>query len=125
MAAPTIWLVDDNEDLRYGVGMHLADCGFDVVEFGSSMEALDGLDAKWPVDLIITDLKLAKGEPTGITLARMARLRRPALPVVFLTGANDVDPGDIKGLGRLVMKPIDLDRLTAIIGEMLGDRREG
>jgi hypothetical protein len=60
--------------------------GYEVTAVTSGGEVLDLLDQGGRYDLLITDLEL-DGDPTGIELARLARERRPGLPVIYL------DPG--------------------------------
>ena len=118
-AGSTIWLIDDNEALRFTLGLHLTECGFSVVEMAGSVEALDRLDAGEVPQLIVTDLELAQGQPNGLALARMAKLRLRHLPVIFLIGSVDLDQEDIGDLGKVVLKPVDLDVLVNLIRWMI------
>jgi len=61
--------------------------GFAVVPASSATEALDILKAQ-AVDLVLTDL-LMPGL-SGLDLARKIKERSPALPIILLSGVNEV-----------------------------------
>ncbi len=61
--------------------------GFAVVPASSATEALDILKAQ-AVDLVLTDL-LMPGL-SGLELARKIKERSPALPIILLSGVNEV-----------------------------------
>jgi len=61
--------------------------GFQVIPAASGAEALDILNAQ-PVDLVLTDL-LMPGL-NGLELARKIKERTPALPIILLSGVNEV-----------------------------------
>jgi two-component system response regulator CpxR len=64
--------------------------GFAVIPASSAKEALDILNAQ-AVDLVLTDL-LMPGL-NGLELARKIKERTPALPVILLSGVNEVPEG--------------------------------
>ncbi len=64
--------------------------GFQVIPAGSGAEALDILNAQ-AVDLVLTDL-LMPGL-SGLELARKIKERSPALPIILLSGVNEVPDG--------------------------------
>lgn len=61
--------------------------GFQVIPAGSGAEALAILQAQ-VVDLVLTDL-LMPGL-NGVELARKIKERSPALPIILLSGVNEV-----------------------------------
>lgn len=61
--------------------------GFQVIPAGSAAEALDILQAQ-SVDLVLTDL-LMPGL-SGLELARKIKERCPTLPIILLSGVNEV-----------------------------------
>ena len=66
---------------------------------------LQALESTDNVDLLITDI-VFPGGVNGIALARMARLRRPGLPVIYMTGYDF--PGlPEQAVGLVLHKPID------------------
>ena len=84
---PVILCVDDEAIpliLRKSV---LEKSGYSVVAANSGAEALELLDRQ-PVDLVLTDL-LMPGL-SGTELARKIKEQRPELPVVLLSGVNEI-----------------------------------
>jgi DNA-binding response OmpR family regulator len=62
-----------------------------------------------PLDLLITDV-IIPGGINGFALARMARMRRLGLRVIYLTG---YEVPIEHGIGKVLRKPISLDVLVA------------
>jgi CheY-like chemotaxis protein len=83
-----ILVVDDDSDARAGATEMLQHAGHNVVEAGSGREALDCLDRKDdPIDLMLIDYVMPG--LNGIETSRLARLRRPGLPIMLMTGFAD------------------------------------
>jgi hypothetical protein len=61
----------------------LAD-GIDAVALPNSMAALDALEASRKIELLVTCPEFPGGPPNGIALARMARLKRPEVTILFV-----------------------------------------
>ena len=80
-----VLVVDDDSDARAGAAEMLRYVGHDVVEAASGREALDYLDrADDRIDLMLVDYVMPG--MNGVETARLARLRRPGLLVMFMTG---------------------------------------
>jgi signal transduction histidine kinase len=77
-------LVDDDNAVREVTAALLRDQGYVVHEAGSGGAALALLDRTGPVDLIVIDF--AMPGMSGAELARHVQSKRPALPVLFVTG---------------------------------------
>jgi CheY-like chemotaxis protein len=114
----TILLVEDDEILRLTAAQHLKQAGYTVIAAGRSNEALDELDLGRQVDLAVIDVCMPKGQVNGLALARMARWRRPGLPVVFVTGYPEVLEAEAIQ-EPVFLKPVDLGQLTDKIKERL------
>ena len=114
----TILLVEDDEILRLTAAQHLTHAGYTVIAAGRSSEALDELDLGRPVDLAVIDVCMPKGQVNGFALARMARWRRPGLPVVFVTGYPEVLEAEAIQ-EPVFLKPVDLGALADKIKERL------
>lgn len=83
----TALLVDDEEIVRMTTADMLMELGFDVFEASSAREALSLLDEGLLPDLLVTD-HLMPGM-SGVELAAQVRERRPALPVLIISGYAD------------------------------------
>ncbi|KWT89270.1 MULTISPECIES: PAS domain S-box protein [unclassified Variovorax] len=71
-------------------------------------------------DLLVTDQTMP--HMTGLQLAAHARALRPTLPVVLVSGnAGGFDPQELArcGVHALLRKPIDAERLRAVLREVL------
>jgi len=67
--------------------------------------ALEILEAERPIDLMLVDIVMPDGV-NGLALARMARLRRRELKIIYITGYSI--PGiEREALGTILCKPID------------------
>lgn len=120
-AAPVILLVEDDEPLRYALARHLRQAGYEVLDTGSSIEAIGFLDEGRRIDLLATDI-IVPGHPHGFALGRMARLRRRDIKIIYLTGLSSLPETELAGAdGAVLQKPIDPDRLIDEIGRALED----
>ncbi len=80
----TVLLVDDDNAVREVTRAMLHDLGYLVLEAGSGGAALDLIDRTPRLDLMIVDF--AMPGMNGGEVARLARMRRTNLPVLFITG---------------------------------------
>ena len=84
-AGGCILVVEDLEPVRLVTKEMLESDGFEVVAAASPVEALALMDTMGDrVDLILTDVMMP--EMTGSELANAIRVRRPGLPVLFMSG---------------------------------------
>lgn len=83
----TVLLVDDDNAVREVTREMLHDLGYRVLEAGSGGAALDLIDRTPRLDLLIVDF--AMPGMNGAEVARLARMRRANLPVLFITGFAD------------------------------------
>jgi CheY-like chemotaxis protein len=105
-----ILLVDDDEAFCYAAAKALRSGGFDVTLAPDHRRlALQILEGPQPLDLLITDLVMPGGI-NGFALARMARMRRLDLRVLYLT-AYELPMGE--AVGKILRKPIDLEVLVS------------
>ncbi len=116
--APTIALVDDDENILTSLSAALEDEGYSVDTYVDGMQALDGIDRK-PVDLAILDIKMPRMD--GMELLGNLR-RKNDLPVIFLTSKDDeVDEvmGLRMGADDYIKKPFSqrllLERINALL----------
>jgi DNA-binding response OmpR family regulator len=108
-----IIVVDDDQDIRDWVGSVLREAGHDVVSAPDGIAALDILDGGGPLDLLLTDVIMPG--LNGFNLARMARVRRPRLRILYLSGWSESEhvTRDV-GVrhGKMLAKPIRAAELT-------------
>src|SRR5690242_7407026 len=100
--ASHILLVDDEESFRYAASRALEDAGYNVVAAEDYRDALVRLEGRAPIDLLVSDIVMPD-RVHGFALARMARMRRRDLKVLYVT-AYDI-PSD-EALGKVLRKPL-------------------
>jgi CheY-like chemotaxis protein len=95
----TILVVDDDPLVAMSTVDMLEDLGHTVIEANSADQALRILEAGKKIDLLLTDH--AMPGMTGIELAKIARRKRPAMPILLATGYTDLPAGQKVDLPRL------------------------
>lgn len=112
-----ILLVDDDSAVREVTSSILRDLGYDVVEAGSGAAALELLERRVDLDLMLIDF--AMPGMNGAEVARLARTAKPRLPVLFVTGY--ADRAALVGVNdtQIIGKPFLGDELAAKIKSAL------
>lgn len=112
-------LVDDAPHVARVVARILAEVGHEVEVHATGRAALARLAEGQPFDAALLDLGLPDVE--GIDLIAEIRARRPALPLLALSGCDAVEARrllDGHGIGFLA-KPFALDALIGRVGALL------
>ena len=110
-----ILLVDDEEDFRYMAERALRNAGYDVTVAGDYQRALDILVGPEHLDLMVTDIVMPKGI-NGFALARMARMRRLDLKLLYVT-AYDVPTNE--AVAKILRKPVSDIELVQEVSQVL------
>ena len=113
--APTVLVVDDDQDIRDLVQLGLEDEGYSVLTAPNGKAAL-ALLGRSPIDLILLDMRMPVMD--GWTFARLYQEQPgPRAPVVVITAAQDAAQrsADIAAEGHLA-KPFGLAELRATVG---------
>jgi CheY-like chemotaxis protein len=114
MAVHTILLADDEPDLLELMAQSLAEPGYTILTAGDGYEAIRIL-ADRHVDLLVTDVRMPGLD--GIELAIQAKVMRPYLRVVYVTGFSTV-PAD----GRILRKPFRPAELRETVREEISGK---
>ena len=122
-AMARILLVEDDPAFSYALARFLRADGYEVVVCGESIQALEELESDRQVDILVTDLRLPAGTPHGFSLGRMAKLRRPQLPIIFVTGFPDIAEQDKTPPGPVMIKPIEPAALSSAVALELAQAR--
>jgi PAS domain S-box-containing protein len=110
----TVLIVDDEPTIRLLVGEVLQDLGLQGIECSDGMSALKTLESGQRIDLLVTDVGLPHGL-NGRQLADAARVLRPGLKVLFITGyaENAVFGHGVLPTGFAVLtKPFEMNMLA-------------
>jgi DNA-binding response OmpR family regulator len=116
----TILVVDHDEVLTYSIARQMRKAGYEVSRVNSTMTALAVLDSK-RIDLILTDLVVRKGQPSGLELGRMARMRCPHMKIIFMTNRDVLQRYRQLVPARVFCKPLNLESLAVEITAQLSD----
>ncbi|KPF78907.1 hypothetical protein IP78_10125 [Brevundimonas sp. AAP58] len=117
----TVLVIDDEETVRMLVVEVLEDAGYAVLQAADGPAGLAILNSDARIDLLVSDVGLPGGM-NGRQVADAARVARPDLKVLFITGyaENAVVAGDTLEPGMAVMtKPFQVSALGARIREMI------
>ena len=110
----TIVLIEDEDALRDIVEEVLGDAGYRVLTAQDGPAGLRILNSDTRVDLLVTDVGLPGGL-NGRQVADAARLQRPGLKVLFVTGYADtaaVGNGRLAAGMEVITKPFEITALT-------------
>jgi putative two-component system response regulator len=121
--APYCLIVDDEPRLRQVMVHLMRGDGFQCVEAGNGLEALDQL-TKYSVTLVLSDLRMPKMD--GFELLRELRTRYPDVAVVMITAVADVEIAVnclAIGAADYVVKPYQLEDVRARVAQALEKRR--
>ena len=111
----TILLVDDDEGFCYSAERSLEQAGFAVLPAHDYQHALAALESDRRIDLLLTDIMMPKGIH-GFALARMARMRRLDMKVLYMTA---FDVPTVEAVGKVLRKPISDVELVAEVRNAL------
>jgi CheY-like chemotaxis protein len=115
--AARILVVDDDENIRDLLRLHLTSAGYEV-EVAADAIVAGYRVLKSPPDLIITDVTMPHMDGFEFVAALKADTTLPRIPVIFLTSVED---GDARGreLGAVgyITKPVRSDRLLSLVAQ--------
>lgn len=106
-----VLLVDDDAAVRFTLGLALRRRGIETTPIEGGPQALELLRRR-EFDWLVTDghMKLMD----GYALAREARLLRPGIRIVMITGV-ETRPGPHEDIRKVFTKPIDDEALAAYL----------
>jgi len=119
--AETVLVVDDEAIVRMLLTDVLEDLGHTAIEAGDSASGLKVLQSDVRIDLLVTDVGLPGGM-NGRQMADAARLIRPDLKLLFITGyaENSIFSAGKFPPGMAVLtKPFAMDTISARIRSMI------
>ncbi len=117
----TVLLVEDEAILRQCLADALSSLGCYVIQAGDGAQAFDVASRQLLlIDCVVTDMVMPR--LGGRELVDKLRLKRPRLPVVFMSGYSDAGPTDeeLRGIEtRFLQKPFSPPALLANVKDML------
>ena len=113
----TVLVVDDDAVVRAAAVDMLESYGYDVLFSASATEALELLGSKRPIQLILADYKL--GGMNGIELVRQARMLRPDLKAILISGFGDLKARSKEEGIMVLQKPLRAEQLLQHVRDAL------
>jgi PAS domain S-box-containing protein len=120
-AGETVLVVDDEPSVRMLIGDTLADLGYKGIEAADAAAGLKILQSDAKIDLLITDVGLPGGM-NGKQMADVARVSRPKLKVLFITGYAEnaaISNGGLEAGTQIMSKPFAMETLATRIRSII------
>ena len=119
--AKRIMVIDDSPSLREAVRGALTDAGYEVVEAGDGIEALEKLDGR-KLDLMICDVHMPGMD--GISLVK--EVKRLSVyrfvPIVMLTtesSEESKEAGQLAGARAWIVKPFRREQILHAVSKLM------
>ena len=110
-----IWIVDDDESIRWVLERGLSEKGMDVKTFDSASKVIKKLETENP-QLILTDIKMPG--KSGIDLLDEVKELRPEIPIIILTAHSDLESAVESyehGAWEYLPKPFDIEEAVSMV----------
>jgi two-component system nitrogen regulation response regulator GlnG len=110
-----IWIVDDDQSIRFVLEKALARENLPVRSFTNPRDVLAALDDEEP-QVLVSDIRMPGG--SGIDLLSKVKARLPGLPVIIMTAFSDLDSAVSAfqgGAFEYLPKPFDLPKAVELI----------
>lgn len=115
---PTILLVEDDYNTRFGLREILSCEGYDVVLTEDAEQAIEKVD--WKTDLLLSDLQLTG--MSGLELWNQVRQQYPELVSIIMTAFSAPETklqAEESGVFSFLDKPLNIDHLLSEIENAL------
>ena len=103
----------------------LEELGYTVIAAEDGASGLEILRSKTPINLLVTDVGLPSGM-TGRQVADAARVLRPGLKVLFITGYAEtavLSHGHLEPGMHVMTKPFAMETLATRVKELIQQRQ--
>ena len=110
-----IWVVDDDESIRWVLERGLSENGIAVETFDSANKVIKKLETENP-SLILTDIKMPG--KSGIDLLDEVKELRPEIPIIIMTAHSDLESAVESyehGAWEYLPKPFDIEEAVSMV----------
>ena len=110
-----IWVVDDDESIRWVLERGLSENGIQVETFDSANKVIKKLETENP-SLILTDIKMPG--KSGIDLLDEVKELRPEIPIIIMTAHSDLESAVESyehGAWEYLPKPFDIEEAVSMV----------
>jgi len=108
----TVWVIDDDQSIRWVVEKALKKADFVTRSFSSAADLLSALQSDLP-DALITDIRMPGMD--GLELLQKVQLSHPNLPVIVMTAHSDLESAVSSfhgGAFEYMPKPFDIQEIV-------------
>jgi two-component system, NtrC family, nitrogen regulation response regulator GlnG len=120
-----IWIVDDDQSIRWVLEKALARENFATRSFSGVRDALAALEQESP-QVLVSDIRMPGG--SGLDLLQTVRDKLPGLPVIIMTAFSDLDSAVAAfqgGAFEYLAKPFDVDKAVELIRRAVDESMRG
>ncbi len=114
-----ILIVDDDPDIRDALGECLRYEGYGVHAAADGRDALDRLEVGLRPDVILLDLMMPVLNGFDVLEALNRRPDWKDIPVVIVSANRGYEAEDLKGAVGVLRKPVSVDRLLAVVEQVV------
>lgn len=120
-----IWIVDDDQSIRFVLEKALLREGLPTRSFTNPREVMKALEAEDESDgpqVLVSDIRMPGG--SGLDLLTAIKQRMPGLPVIIMTAFSDLDSAVSafqSGAFEYLPKPFDLPKAVELIRRAVGE----
>ncbi|PKV47559.1 two-component system nitrogen regulation response regulator GlnG [Janthinobacterium sp. 61] len=114
-----IWIVDDDESIRWVLEKALARENLVTKSFANARDAIAALEFDTP-QVLVSDIRMPGA--SGLELLQTVKSRFPGLPVIIITAFSDLDSAVASfqgGAFEYLAKPFDIDKAVELIRRAL------
>ncbi|HEX9628278.1 MAG TPA: nitrogen regulation protein NR(I) [Acidiferrobacterales bacterium] len=118
-----VWVIDDDQSIRWVLERALSQDGMAVRSFDSADAVPGNLNREQP-DVIITDIRMPG--ISGLELLEAIRSRAPELPIIIMTAHSDLESAVAAyrgGAFEYLPKPFDVDEAVRLTRRAIEHRR--
>ena len=116
-----IWIVDDDDSIRWVLEKALARENLATKSFTNARDAMTALQHEAP-QVLVSDIRMHGA--SGLELLQVVKAKHPGLPVIIMTAFSDLDSAVAAfqgGAFEYLAKPFDLEKAVELIRRALDE----
>jgi len=123
MAKGKVLVIDDEEDVREVLKLHLESAGYNILEAENGEDGINILrseDNMVNVGVVLCDIRMPK--VNGAECVDFLRKEAPGVPIVMVTGYPDAEMAISflnKGVKDYLVKPVEKEKLLSVVGKIV------
>ncbi len=128
MAKGKVLVIDDEEDVREVLKLHLESAGYNILEAENGEDGINILrseDNMVNVGVVLCDIRMPK--VNGAECVDYLRKEAPGVPIVMVTGYPDAEMAISflnKGVKDYLVKPVEKEKLLGVVGKIIANGKD-